>query len=124
MYQGLVPSLTGIGLDDANAEVIQAQTDYEITNDAVVEDYTNNISTEFYADKRIGNASMQKNLAFAPRTAAQMDTTVWILPESYWQQLARLDDQALFAWTEPIIVYQGLDMMPHPGSEAWQGHTP
>ena len=123
MYQGLVPSLTGIGLDDANAEVIQAQTDYEITNDAVVEDYTNNISTEFYADKRIGNASMQKNLAFAPRTAAQMDTTVWILPESYWQQLARLDDQALFAWTEPIIVYQGLDMMPHPGSEAWQGHT-
>ena len=85
------------------------------TQNQVFNDYINNFSDVWYDEKAIGNSTIVSNVSFAPRSEAQMGTQDFKLPETYWQQL----DVSSGNWSEPVIAYQGQDMMPHPGATRW-----
>jgi len=77
--------------------------------------------TTYYADSCIGNPVVLAQSEFAPRNDAQLNTTQFQLPRSYWSQLA--GNTGPNQWNEPIITYHGQSMQPHPGYQQWHSNA-
>ena len=122
-YNNLVPTLDDGPLNETNMNIMLVKKRYIDWNKELSLDYTQFIQQHFYTGQQVGTAIIEEKMEFAPRTPKQQDTAEWALPETYWQQLARLDHQTPGTWTEPKIIYQGAEMMPHPGKAAWTGGT-
>ncbi len=62
---------------------------------------------DYYADRKIGAASVQKSISFSCRTEEDYGTQNWEMPEAYWQQLAK-NSGAVTTWQEPPVKYQDI----------------
>jgi hypothetical protein len=125
---GLVVNGNVIAVDGETGKLTPESPDYGLAKSqfSEIKEEFLNVNKEFregyqrlaevwYADGSIGTDEVIENTQFAPRTAKQMSSEKFQLPENYWQQLAHTGA----TWHEPTIAYQGLDMMPHPGLENW-----
>jgi len=73
---------------------------------------------ELYSDNGIGSSILQEKLQFSLRTADQMNTASFKLPQAWWQCIADASSGGT-AWKEQDVEYHGEKMQPHPGREAW-----
>lgn len=104
-----------IGFELASSQHAQRDQEFDRTKQQVSDDFFNNFLQIWHGDKSIANPDVMSNVSFAPRNDAQMGTQDFKLPETYWQQL----DVGAGNWNEPVIAYQGQEMMPHPGKKKW-----
>jgi hypothetical protein len=79
---------------------------------------------KFYRDGQLGNDESLKDIAFSFRdpldSTSQYGTEGFLLPESRWQQAARLGlGSGGTSWTEKPVRYQGRDTYPWPGKKKW-----
>jgi hypothetical protein len=83
-------------------------------------DYTDDIDAKYYQVNQVGSSEAITGLQFSMRNEEQYNTTVFVLPEPYWQQMARGNSESAGkTWSEPVILYQGQELMPYPGKVAW-----
>jgi hypothetical protein len=104
----------GYGL--AQAQLSNLREEFRNRSNKASEEFENSITNTWYGDGGLGSEEVINNTQFAPRTAKQMNSDDFTLPEVYWQQITTGGD----IWNEPTITYQGQEMMPHPGLVAWQ----
>jgi hypothetical protein len=90
-----------------------------VQREALEEAYQNVFTDGLYAAGRLGATETLVNTQYAPRTDAQMRSQNYVIVQSYWQQLVRENSGGAQLWQEPVIAYQGEEMMPHPGKARW-----
>ena len=109
---------------DAHNQVLEALSAWSQTFKDMVDRldtaYATDIQERWYPEKRGGHDAVIENAMYAPRNEQQLNTADFKLPEVYWAQLARLSGDTAQKWVEPVIEYQGVEMMPHPGKQKWQ----
>lgn len=91
----------------------------QIYQESTAERYGLTIQQAYYGEQQPGNDTVIANSQFSPRTEEQLRTTDFQLPATYWQTLAGAYGYTS-GWTEPVIKYQGQDVLPHPGMSNWK----
>ncbi len=74
----------------------------------------------------LGNEKLLKDIGFSyrdpPGVPIQYRAQQFKMPETRWQQLARIGiGSGGTAWTEKPVIYQGAETYPWPGKQKWQG---
>lgn len=109
---------------DAHNQILEAMAAWSRTFENMVErmdaGYAEDIEDRWYPERRGGHDTVIENATYAPRNEQQLNAVQFKLPEVYWAQLARLAGGTVQKWVEPVIEYQGVEMMPHPGKKKWQ----
>lgn len=85
---------------------------------AASDKYKADIFKPFHDTDKIGNRYTQEHASVTLRNEAQYGTTQFLLPETHWQQVARIDGGGV-KWTEDVIKVGNRELMPYPGKVKW-----
>lgn len=119
-FNGLCGVIKGENAVKAKESLEEVEAGIAEFKEAMSEFYEGSIEDRFYAEENfIGNDKFQEASSFSLRTAEQMNTKEFLFAEAYWQQIAQLTGTVPNTWTEKVITYRGLDMMPYPGIDKW-----
>ncbi len=117
---GVVTDLTRDRVKSAADQIISlAATDVSSKNESYKKDFTEGL----YAAEKRGNGEVQKSIGFSFRNEEQYGTTEFQMLEAEWQQLQRLSGDTGATWTEPVVAYQGFELMPYPGVKKWRDES-
>jgi hypothetical protein len=103
-----------------NQNLDQVSENFSTLKESLTEAYETTFTEGLYASGQRGEKRTIVNTQFAPRTPAQMRSQNYVIVQSYWQQLAAVNGGGTQVWQEPVIAYQGEQMMPHPGKSRWE----
>lgn len=102
----------------------QVENGFTQLEKALGSDFKDQIKAQYHDDQKIGNDEFQRQATFSWRTEKQYGTEQeFILPEPWWQQLAREAGVSTGSWTEETITNQGKPLMPYPGYDKWTGES-
>jgi hypothetical protein len=117
---GKVDTFSDIGRDRAKTAADQIVAAVASTTDLAQTWYDRDWNEKFYVDDKIGSKTTQKSVGFSFRDEDQYGTNDFKMVEAEWQQLARLSGESVDTWTEPVVQYQGYELMPYPGTKKWR----